>query len=402
MPKLGLRPFLATLVLVPCAVASGLAFKKAHDRRVSVEQAGALDRMAQLAVVIGDLLHETQKERGTSSVFLSSKGAKFSAEVRAQRRLTDQVRLRFVELIEDQRAYWPSRVVAILELANSSLRDIESRRRQVSDFEISPAEEMAYYTDLNERLLDSLGSLVANTADVSLRGTTTAYLYFLHAKEKTGIERAQLSNVFGTDQFGAGQLALVAGLIASQSAYLNVFSKLAPPEVLTAYERDMETPVAAEVQKMEQVALSRAGGFGIDSALWFTTMSRKIDLLKGIEERLSAAVRDGARHVGDEARSTLIGAMVLALVMATMGILAALGLVASIVRPLQSLRAAIDRIAAGDFAVVVAPGGPSEIREIGEALAGMAESLAQMRSAPAPAVPAGTRSIASRLLLRRT
>jgi nitrate/nitrite-specific signal transduction histidine kinase len=94
--------------------------------------------------------------------------------------------------------------------------------------------------------------------------------------------------------------------------------------------------------------------------------------------------------------------MVLALVMATMGILAALGLVASIVRPLQSLRAAIDRIAAGDFAVVVAPGGPSEIREIGEALAGMAESLAQMRSAPAPAVPAGTRSIGSRLLLRRT
>ena len=68
------------------------------------------------------------------------------------------------------------------------------------------------------RLLESIGSLVANTADVSLRGTATAYLYFLHAKEKTGLERAQLSNVFGTDAFGNGQLAMVAGLPKSRAA----------------------------------------------------------------------------------------------------------------------------------------------------------------------------------------
>src|SRR5581483_405967 len=129
MPRLGLKPFLATLVLVPCAVASGLAFKKAYDRRASLQQAESLDRMAELAVVIGDLLHETQKERGASSVFLSSKGSKFGAEVRAQRHVTDQARLRFVELLEDQRSFWPPHVVAILELANSTLRDIESRRR---------------------------------------------------------------------------------------------------------------------------------------------------------------------------------------------------------------------------------------------------------------------------------
>src|SRR6185436_8800135 len=210
------------------------AFDRAWERRSSAEQAAALGRMAELSVVIGDLLHETQKERGSSSVFLSSNGSKFAEQVLAQRRLTDQVRLRFVELIEEQRAHWPPRVVAALELANSTLRDIESRRRQISALEISPAEEMGFYTEMNERLLESLGSLVANTADVSLRGTTTAYLYFLHAKEKTGIERAQLSNVFGTDAFGSGQLALVAGLIASQAAYLNIFAKLAPPTLYAA------------------------------------------------------------------------------------------------------------------------------------------------------------------------
>jgi len=400
MPGLGLKPFLATLVLVPCAVASGLAFKKAFDRRASLEQAESLDRMAELAVVIGDLLHETQKERGASSVFLSSKGSKFAAEVRAQRRVTDQARLRFVELLEDQRSFWPSHVVAILELANSTLRDIESRRRQISSVEISPAEEIAYYTDLNERLLDSLGSLVANTADVSLRGTTTAYLYFLHAKEKTGLERAQLSNVFGTDGFGAGQLAQVAGLIASQTAYLNVFSKLAPPEVLAAYERQMGTPVVAEVQRMEQIALGRGSGFGIDSAVWFATMTKKIELLKGIEERLSLSIRGGARRVGSEAHATLVGALLLALAMTAMGLLATLGLVTSVVRPLRRLREAIERIAAGDMGVALVPAGPREIRQVGDALVRMVDSLARLRTTQPPLATSG-RSIGSRLALRR-
>src|SRR4051812_37877747 len=182
MSKLRLRPLLGGMVVIPCLVASVLALQWARDRHGSSEEAQALERMAQLAVVIGDLLHETQKERGSSSVYLSSKGSKFSEQVKAQRLATDQVRIRFVEILEDQRTHWPPHVVATLELANSSLRDIESRRRQISSQEITPTDAIAFYTDLNERLLESIGSLVANTADVSLRGTATAYLYFLHAK----------------------------------------------------------------------------------------------------------------------------------------------------------------------------------------------------------------------------
>src|SRR5258708_37480358 len=218
MSRVGIRTLLLTLVIVPSVTAGVLAFDRARERSVTAEQARILSRMTSLAVVIGDLLHQTQKERGSSSVFLSSRGAKFSEQMHAQRRNTDQARLRFTELIESQRGAWSPRLIATLELANSNLRDIESRRRQIVSREITPAEEMTYYTELNDRLLDSLGSLVANTADVSLRATTTAYLYFLYAKERTGLERAQLSHVFGTDRYAPGRLALVAGLIAIQRA----------------------------------------------------------------------------------------------------------------------------------------------------------------------------------------
>jgi len=84
MSKIGLRPLLLTLVVLPCAIAAVPAFDRAWERRSSAEQAAALGRMAELSVVIGDLLHETQKERGSSSVFLSSNGSKFGDYIRAE------------------------------------------------------------------------------------------------------------------------------------------------------------------------------------------------------------------------------------------------------------------------------------------------------------------------------
>jgi len=400
MSKLRLRPLLGGMVVIPCLVASLLALQWARDRHGSSEEAQALERMAQLAVVIGDLLHETQKERGSSSVYLSSKGTKFGEQMRAQRLVTDQVRIRFVEILEGQRTSWPPHVVATLELANSSLRDIESRRRQISTQEITPTDAIAFYTDLNERLLESIGSLVANTADVSLRGTATAYLYFLHAKEKTGLERAQLANVFGTDAYAPGQLAVVAGLIASQRAYLSVFARMAPPALLHAYESQMNAMAVADVKRMEQIALGQTSGFGIDSATWFVTMTKKIELMKGVEDALSAAVRTGARAVVDGARTSLIGAIVLAVLMVGAGLAGTLALSISILRPLRRLRQAVDRVSEGDSTVTIVLGGPYEIRELTEAFRRMTESLRWARSAPRTGHTGTFRSVGSRFHTR--
>jgi len=400
MSKLRLRPLLGGMVVIPCVVASLLALQWARDRHGSSEEAESLERMARLAVVIGDLLHETQKERGSSSVYLSSKGSKFNEQLKAQRLATDQIRIRFVEIMEGQRADWPAHVVATLELANSSLRDIESRRRQISSLEITPADAIAFYTELNERLLESIGSLVANTADVSLRGTATAYLYFLHAKEKTGLERAQLANVFGTDGYAPGQLALVAGLIATQHAYLNVFTRLAPPALLHAYESQMNATPVTEVKRMEQIALGQTSGFGIDSATWFATMTKKIELMKGVEDLLSDAVRSGAREVLEGARASLIAAIVLAVLMIGAGLAGTLALSVSILRPLARLRQAVDRVSEGDSTVTIVLGGPYEIRELTEAFRRMTESLRWARSAPRGGHTGTFRSVGSRFHTR--
>jgi hypothetical protein len=57
--------------------------------------------LADFSVHASALLHELQKERGLSSLFLGSKGKEFAQDVIAQRKLTDQ---KLLEL-KDQHGY---------------------------------------------------------------------------------------------------------------------------------------------------------------------------------------------------------------------------------------------------------------------------------------------------------
>jgi hypothetical protein len=46
----------------------------------------------------------------------------------------------------------------------------------------------------------------------------------------------------------------------------------------------LASEVGPAVEQMERIALShREGGFGVDAAAWFTTISRHIDLLADVE-----------------------------------------------------------------------------------------------------------------------
>lgn len=374
MSRMKLRTWLLLLVVTPCLITLTLAFRSVEQRRTTAEQAESLIHLSKLAVVIGDLLHQTQRERGTSSVFLSSGGSKFADRLPEQRKATDDVRLRFFELLETERHAWPAHVVAGLELAASSLRDIEARRRQISTLEISPADEMAYYTEMNQRLLDSLGALVANTADVGLRGVSTAYLAFLHAKEKTGLERAQGANAFGTGRFTPGQLGLVAGLIESQQAYLTVFLQQAPDDVAAAFRERMSGPVAAEVRRMEGLLLGRSGDFGVDSATWYTTMTKKIDLEKEVEDLLAVSVQQGSLRIAEHARESLWGGFGLAALFLVAAIFVTLALCRSIVAPLRSLTAALESWAALRNWEAWQIRGPAEVRDLSRAFSHLVEA----------------------------
>ncbi len=106
----------------------------------------------------------------------------------------------------------------------------------------------------------------------------------LYAKEKTGIERAQLVSAFERDRFAEGQYQAVLGVIAARQSYLHLFAAAAPPTASELLRTRMESDIAETVDRMERVALEhRRGGFGIDPTAWFAAISRQIELYGDVE-----------------------------------------------------------------------------------------------------------------------
>jgi HAMP domain-containing protein len=384
--QLGLRSRLMAFVLVPSFVMGALVLERALDRRSTAGEADDLSLLVQLAVTVGDLLHETQKERGSSSVYMSSRGAKFAGELQAQRAVTDDRRVKYLQFVRRYDASWPPVVAAALRMTDAQLGEIEARRRQATDLAVPVAEVIGFYNDLNRRLLESVASIASKSTDTELRAWSTGYFAFLQAKEHTGMERAQLSNVFGADQFAPGQYVTVASLLAAQRTYLHVFAISGPPQAVQLHERMRSSPVFAEVEARERLALGSGppagekAGFGVDSTDWFKLMTRKIDLLKEIESATAGAIIQRAEALQQAAVVAFRQTLVVGLVLFLMVFGGGWAVAHQIVNPLRRLRASADRICAGELDHHIDTSAPAEVGELAVSFERMVIALRTVRA----------------------
>jgi len=258
---------------------------KAYNEKAVINQAKELNLLSQkLSLVI----HETQKERGASAGYLGSHGKKFGDILPKQRKLTD---VRYSDLKRCiatlNLSEYPSALQKSIRLVISGLDRLNSIRAEVNSFKISTKNAIKYYSSVNKNILDvvSLTAKLANTPE--LVKALSAYTNFLKSKERAGIERAVLSATFAADKFGNGMYAKFITLLAQQNAYMDAFLSIASDDSVRMYKKIMDSPVVAQVDRMRSIAKSRQSDFGVDSVIWFKTITKKINLLKKVDDNLA-------------------------------------------------------------------------------------------------------------------
>ncbi len=279
---------LITAIVVSFAlVIIALTVNSAIKEDAIVQQSKELNTLSQKLSL---LIHETQKERGASAGFLGSKGAKFSDILPNQRELTDKQ-------YENLKAYLSTLDLSSFskELRNeitalkSDMGRINQIREQVSALSISAKDEVAYYTNMNKKILHivAISAKLANTP--KLVKALDSYTNFLKSKERAGVERAVLSNTFAANKFAPGMYVKFITLVAKQNAYINAFLSMADNKSKELYKTTMNSPVVDEVNKMRKIAQEKAseGNFDIDSVVWFKTITKKINLLKKVDDALA-------------------------------------------------------------------------------------------------------------------
>lgn len=250
-------------------------------------------KVAKLSVKISSLVHETQKERGASAGFLGSKGSKFGDVLAKQRKDTDAK-------LEDLKLYlttidinkYSDDLKEHFQSGMSRLEKLSQIRSRIDNLSIGVAEEVAYYTDINSDLLNTIGSIAYVMKDAQLAKDLNAYANFLLSKERAGIERAVLSNTFAQDKFAPGMYIKFIKLITEQDSYFHSFELMANDDYVKYFKDTYKGEAVEKVAEMRKIALDKGleGGFGVDATYWFATITKKINVLKEVENFFSERI----------------------------------------------------------------------------------------------------------------
>jgi methyl-accepting chemotaxis protein len=272
-----------------------------EDRRVS--------KYVLIATNISALVHELQKERGMTAGFLASKGENFAEELPKQQLITD-IKLKILKSSIDtlDETDKISKLLNDLNRVSNQELKMKSIREKIALLEISKKEALSYYTELNGDLLDSIGAIVKTSSNAEVTNISSSYLSFLYAKERVGIERAIGASAFAKKSISPESKIKFTKLIAAQNAYFKVFEILASPSTLNFYKSISQKQVNISVDNMAKQILysKRAEDLDVDTAIWFRTITRKIDLLKSVEDKLTQELIRSIKKTKEEATHNLI------------------------------------------------------------------------------------------------
>lgn len=254
------------------------------------DKISGLEQLTNLAIQLSELLHDSQKERGHTGIYLSSGGSKHLSELTEQRRLTDKILLELVEHTSISKSKYAG--LAFPSLLNSLRIQFDSlpkHRQGVTNLSLDLDTGIQYYTDLNQQILDVIGIMVNESVEPQLTKKFLAYVYFIKAKEKAGIERARLSSVFIRGYFLANDYQDFIQVIAQQSLYNHEFYSLATPDQRLNFNKIMLSDLNIKTLHYRDIAHKYAedGGFYINENTWFEVQSQKINALKTLEIQIA-------------------------------------------------------------------------------------------------------------------
>ncbi len=248
------------LLIVLLAPLCGLIYFAQMEIRKDLELSddlGQLSELTAMVTTVSPLVHELQKERGASAVYLGSEGSRFASEMAAQRGETDKK-------LADYKAFLShfnggelgAKLQEPINHAQHMLEQLQSKRQAITSQSVEPRKAIQYYTEMNGKLLAIVEQLpkLSKVGTVSVQGA--AYSNFLQSKERAGIERALMSATFAADHFGEGEFSRFSRLVSQQDAYLASFMALATNEMTTFYDKAMSDPSIGEVERMRKVAVN--------------------------------------------------------------------------------------------------------------------------------------------------
>jgi methyl-accepting chemotaxis protein len=324
------------------------------DKRGTASELEGIQHLVELAPTISALVHEMQKERGASAGFINSKGkGAFVEKLQSQRRDTDPRKAAVDEALATfDAASYGSVLVGKFQAAKQALTQLAGKRRQVSGLELKVPQMAGYYTPTIAKLLSIVEEMAVLSSNADITRTITAYTQFLQAKERAGIERAMGSGGFSAGKFVPVIYRRFVSLLAMQRTYLKTFALYASAEQRAFLEKTIKGDAVDDVERMRKVALDNPwtnDTKGIEGPYWFDTITKKINLLKQVEDKIAGDLGGLVTEARGSAQNAFLVILAITAILLVVTLVVCMIIAGGIVGPLTSMTKAMGRLAEGEL-----------------------------------------------------
>ncbi|CAK0774103.1 methyl-accepting chemotaxis protein [Azospirillaceae bacterium] len=379
MSQWSVRFQILTALSVATIALIALSLSLVFDRWRAMNENAQLIVMADVVVDVGNLVHELQKERGASALYLGSRGAQFRQELDDQRRAVDNASTVFIHHLDPirQQPHFEN-FIKTLGAPEAMLNRISAMRERISRIEPTGVEASVYFTDMISGLLGTTYSVFQIATDAELKRHIITAAALLQGKERAGQERAFGSAGFAAKRFDLPLYQRFIGLESAQNTFFTMFEGTAAPEILTAFQQGPQGAAQNDVKALRQIAHDAGPGGDLKNVAasdWFRKTTTRIDELKKIENAINEKLRSLATQKANDAQFGFIAILSLTIFCATGGVVVGGVIVRSITHLLDRLTRATAQIAAGDAELDI----PGQTRS--DALGDLARAINVIRDA---------------------
>lgn len=280
-------------------------------KQLEIEALRHLEARVQLAGIVGRLIDALQRERGVSSVYLASDGARFGSERKVANAISHPLEASLRAQIEGQIAPEQGASARFLSLVAWALLDLEALaalRYQIERRAISASDAVGAYS----RLIAGLLELVFYVADAApypdVSRLLVAYVHLVQGKETAGQERAVGALLFASGLCRHAQQQRIVHLIDAQEHSLRLFEEFAEPELRQRWQQLLLSPNVAILERLRRSLCMARDGAALEpnlSEAWFEVTSERVAQLWQLQESLLDFLRQAYKNQIQRAQNDL-------------------------------------------------------------------------------------------------
>ncbi|MFN4152294.1 MAG: nitrate- and nitrite sensing domain-containing protein, partial [Candidatus Sericytochromatia bacterium] len=273
---------------IPILLLGTFSFNKIEERNSNISNLIVLKYYSNVLVKSSNLIHELQKERGYSSLFISNNGKKFKDKLDIQREITNKELVKLEEFLDKTK----SDNTSLLKLSKSLKEytpEIDNYRKLINNLNKTPEEAIKLYSDIIIKLFNYSKDLIVlnKSSNNELENLKISYIHLFHLKENMGKERAFVGSILSKNKIDKSKLLSLNSLIQKKKTHADLLNDFFNIEQKELYKKLEKSDTTSKIIEVEKLLTEKDKDFNIDPALWFKTATQNIEVLKDIDINLS-------------------------------------------------------------------------------------------------------------------